>query len=132
MSSGVSSIKTNLRTCNLWTGQYGSFKSVKFFLIKFAPPEWQNVVVCCFSTGTLQGTNVPRPTRVSSNCTTHNGFLRRAVGDFVTPFVLEKLFDHSCLLLNLQVHTWGKFWKVCLGLSIFHRSVMGEIDLLWM
>ena len=23
-----------------------------------------------------------------------------------------------------------KFWKVCLGLSTFHRSVMGEIDLL--
>ena len=62
---------------------------------------------CCFSTGTLQGTNVPRPTRVSSNCATHHGLLRRAVGDFVTPCVLEKLFDHSCSLLNLQVHTWG-------------------------
>ena len=62
---------------------------------------------CCFSTGTLQGTNVPRPTLVSSNCATHHGLLRRAVGDFVTPFVLEKLFDHSCSLLNLQVHTWG-------------------------
>ena len=38
------------------------------------------------------------------NCTM--AFLRTALGDLVTPFVLE-----SCLiihvLLNLQVHTWG-------------------------
>jgi hypothetical protein len=39
--------------------------------------------------------NVPRPNLVSSNCATHHGSLG-AVGDFVTPFVLEKLFDYSC------------------------------------
>ena len=30
-SGGVNSIKTNLLTCNLWTGQYVSYKSVNLF-----------------------------------------------------------------------------------------------------
>ena len=50
----------------------------------------------------------------------HRGFLRKAVGDFVTPIVLEMLFDYY-VLLNLQVHTLGMPLQVCLGLSIFHR-----------
>ena len=58
---------------------------------------------------------------------------RGTVGDFVTPFVLEKLFDYSCsveLAGSYLGHVPCKFWKVCLGLSIFHRSIMEEIDLL--
>ena len=89
---------------------------------------WPTVLPGCFSTGLCWY----HPT-----AQLHHGFLRKALGDFVTPFVLE-----SCLiihvLLNLQVHTWGislaacRFWKVCLGLNIFHRSIVEEIDLLWM
>ena len=59
---------------------------------------------CCFSTG--------------------------AVGDFVTPFVLEKLFDRSCsveLSGSFSGHVPCKFRKNC----IFHKSIMEEIDLLW-
>ena len=58
----------------------------------------------------------------------HHGFLRKTVGDCVTPYVLE-----SCLiihvLLNLQVHRHVpcRFWKDCLGLNIFHRSIMGKL-----
>ena len=63
----------------------------------------------------------------------HHGFPRNAVGDFVTPFVLEKLFDYSCFCWTCRFilgHVPCKFWKVCLGLSIFLRSIMEEIDLL--
>ena len=52
---------------------------------------------------------------------------------FATPFVLEKLFDHSCsveLEGSYLGHVPCRFWKVCLGLNIFHRSIMEEIDLL--
>jgi hypothetical protein len=60
---------------------------------------------CCFS---FRVTNVPGQASAGiiqlRNCTM--AFLRTALGDLVTPFVLE-----SCLiihvLLNLQVHTWG-------------------------
>jgi hypothetical protein len=51
------------------------------------------IVVCC-PQAPFRATNVPRPNLVSSNCATHHGSLG-AVGDFVTPFVLEKLFDYS-------------------------------------
>ena len=33
---------------------------------------------------------------VSSNCLTAPWLPEEAVGDFVTPFVSEKFFDHSC------------------------------------
>ena len=45
----------------------------------------------------------------------HHGFLRKAVGDFVTPFVLEKLFDYSCSVelagsyLGMSLASSGKF-----------------------
>ena len=50
----------------------------------------------------------------------HHGFPRNAVGDFVTPFVLEKLFDYSCsveIAGSYYGHVPCKFRKVCLGLK---------------
>ena len=44
------------------------------------------------------------PLPVSSNCATHHGSWG-ALGDFVTPFVLEKLFDHSCSV-NVKMSFW--------------------------
>ena len=37
-----------------------------------------------------------RPLLVSSNCATAPWLPEGAVGDFVTPLVLERLFDYSC------------------------------------
>ena len=40
---------------------------------------------------------------------------------------VEKLFDYSCsveLAGSFLGHVPCKFWKVCLGLGIFHRSIM--------
>ena len=57
---------------------------------------------------------------VSSNCATAPWLPEEAVGDFVTPFVLERLFDHSCsveLAGSYLEHVPCKFWKVCLGLK---------------
>ena len=74
-----------------------------------------------------------RPLPVSSNCATAPWLPEGAVGDFVTPFVLERLFDYSCFCWTCRFilgHVPCKFWKVCLGLSTFHRSIMEEIDLL--
>ena len=42
-----------------------------------------------------------RPLPVSSNCATAPWLPEGIMGDFVTPFVLERLFDHSC------------FWWAC-------------------
>ena len=50
----------------------------------------------------------------------HQGFLRKAVGDLVTPFVLERLFDYSCSVEfagSYYGHVPCKFRKVCLGLK---------------
>ena len=50
----------------------------------------------------------------------HHGFLRKAVGDYVTPFVLERLFDYSCSVEfagSYYRHVPCKFRKVCLGLK---------------
>ena len=66
------------------------------------------IVVVVFPQAPFRVTNVPGQASAGiiqlRNCTM--AFLRMAVGDLVTPFVLE-----SCLiihvLLNLQVHTWG-------------------------
>jgi hypothetical protein len=60
------------------------------------------------------------PLPVSSNCATAPWLPGEAVGDFVTPFVLE-----SCLIIHVSVELAGsylghvpcKFWKVCLGLK---------------
>ena len=52
---------------------------------------------CCFSTGTLQGDECSQanPGIIQlDNCTMAS--LRKAVGEFVTPFVLESCFDYSC------------------------------------
>ena len=64
--------------------------------------------VVVFPQAPFRVTNVPGQASAGiiqlRNCTM--AFLRTALGDLVTPFVLE-----SCLiihvLLNLQVHTWG-------------------------
>ena len=61
---------------NMWHADYG-IRGSSIYL----------VVVCCFSTGTLQ--NVPGPTPVSINCASAPWLPEEAVGDFVTPFVLE-------------------------------------------
>jgi hypothetical protein len=55
-------------------------------------------ISCCFSTGTLQGDECSRTGLCQYHPTAqlHHGSLKKAVGDFVTPFVLEKLFDYSC------------------------------------
>ena len=50
----------------------------------------------------------------------HHGFPRKAVGDYVTPFVLERLFDYSCSVEfagSYYGHVPCKFRKVCLGLK---------------
>ena len=70
--------------------------------------QYSQVVVVVFPQAPFRVTNVPGQASAGiiqlRNCTM--AFLRIAVGDLVTPFVLE-----SCLiihvLLNLQVHTWG-------------------------
>ena len=51
---------------------------------------------CCFSTGTLQGDECSQaqPGIIQLRATHHGSC--SALGDFVTPFVLEKLFDYSC------------------------------------
>ena len=60
------------------------------------------------------------PLPVSSNCVTAPWLPEEAVGDFDTPFVLEKLFDHSFsieLAGSYSGHVPCKFRKVCLGLK---------------
>jgi hypothetical protein len=52
--------------------------------------------VVVFPQAPFRATNVPRPNLVSSNCTTAPWLPVGALGDFVTPFILEKLFDYSC------------------------------------
>ena len=86
------------------------------------------------------------PLPVSSNCATAPWLPEEeAVGDFVTPFVLEKLFDYSCsveIAGSYYGHVPCKFRKVCLGLKylpqINYRGEMtcfgcspGIISLIW-
>ena len=73
------------------------------------------------------------PLPVSSNCATAPWLPEEeVVGDFVTPFVLEQLFDHSCsveLAGSYLGHVPCKFRKVCLGFKylpqINYRSCEG-------
>ena len=79
-----------------------------------------NVVVVVFPQAPFRATNVPRPTLVSSNCATAPWLPEEAVGDYVTPFVLERLFDYSCSVEfagSYYRHVPCKFRKVCLGLK---------------
>ena len=69
-----------------------------------------------------------RPLPVSSNCATAPWCLEE--GDFVTPFVLEKLFDYSCSVEfagSYYGHVPCKFRKVCLGLGIFQINYGGKL-----
>jgi hypothetical protein len=78
---------------------YPTFQCGRFYLGPIGVGARRNakvIIVVVFPQAPFRATNVPRPTLVSSNCALHHGFLRKAVGDFVTPFVLEKLFDYSC------------------------------------
>ena len=73
--------------------------------------------LCCFSTGRRMFPGQPwyHPT-----AQLHHGFPRKAVRDFVTPFVLERLFDYSCSVEfagSYYRHVPCKFRKVCLGLK---------------
>ena len=78
---------------------------------------YTNSCCCCFSTGTLQGDECSRTGLCQYHPTAqlHHGSLRKAVGDFVTPFVLEKLFDYSCSVelagsyLGMFLASSGKF-----------------------
>ena len=74
-----------------------------------------------------------RPLPVSSNCATAPWLLEEGrrwlcysicIGEVVWLF----MFCWTCRFI--LGHVPCKFWKVCLGLSIFHRSIMEEIDLL--
>ena len=53
-------------------------------------------IVVVFPQAPLKSTNVPGPTPVPSNCATAPWLPEEVVGYFVTPYVLEKLFDYSC------------------------------------
>ena len=91
------------------------------------------VGVVVFPQAPFRATNVPRPTLVSSNCAT-------------APWLSEECRRWLCYSICIGEVVWlfmfcwtyrfilracpYKFWKVCLGLSIFHRSIMEEIDLL--
>ena len=68
------------------------------------------------------------PLSVLSNCATAPWLPEEAVGDFVTPFVLEYLFDHSCsveLAVSYLGHVPCKFRKVCLGLKYLPQIIYG-------
>ena len=74
-----------------------------------------------------------RPLPVSSNWSTAPWLLEEGrrwlcysicIGEVVWLF----MFCWTCRFI--LGHVPCKFWKVCLGLSIFHRSIMEEIDLL--
>ena len=93
-----------------WEYQCGSFLSISVAVL--------DVVV--FPQAPFRATNVPRPTLVSSNCATAPWLPEEAVGDYVTPFVLERLFDYSCSVEfagSYYRHVPCKFRKVCLGLK---------------
>ena len=81
----------------LTTRQYVNFQNTIFsFEILIFGRKFIQFCCCCFSTGTLQGDECSwaNPGIIQLyNCTM--AFLNSR-GDFVTPFVLEKLFDHSC------------------------------------
>ena len=63
----------------------------------------------------------------------HHGFLRKAVGDFVTPFVLEKLFDFSCSVQHVgsyNGHAPTSSGKFVYDLVPSTNQLWEEIDLL--
>ena len=65
----------------------------------------------------------------------HHGFPRKAVRDFVTPFVLERLFDYSCSVEfagSYYGHVPCKFRKVCLGLKYLPQINYGGNWPAWM
>ena len=79
-----------------------------------------SMLLFVFPQAPFRATNVPRPTLVSSNCATAPWLPEEAVGDYVTPFVLERLFDYSCSVEfagSYYRHVPCKFRKVCLGLK---------------
>ena len=87
------------------------------------------VVVVVFPQAPFRVTNVPGHASAGiiqlRNCTMASW---GAVGDFVTPFVLE-----SCLIIHVSVELAGsylghvpcKFWKVCLGLEYLPQISYG-------
>ena len=72
--------------------------------------------VVVFPQAPFRVTNVLEPTPVSSNWATAPRLSWGDLGDFVTPFVLEKLFDVE-LTGSYLGHVPCKFSKVCLGLK---------------
>ena len=73
--------------------------------------------------GIIQLRNAPWPPEESRRWLSYSICIGEVVWSFM--FAVE-------LAGSYLGHVPCKFWKVGLGLSIFHRSVMGEIDLLWM
>ena len=114
--------------------------SVKFCLCpkmvskKFCPKNLFAILAkfsscCCFPQAPFRETNVPGNASAGiiqlRNCTMASW---GAVGDFVTPFVLEKLFEYSCsveLAGSYLGHVPCKFWKVCLGLEYLPQISYG-------
>ena len=105
---GGSKKKAKTRLRNTWMFPNMNYINVKVLPTFFYIQKCLLTVVVVFPQAPFRVTNVPRQASAGiiqlRNCTM--AFLRMAVGDLVTPFVLE-----SCLiihvLLNLQVHTWG-------------------------
>ena len=57
----------------------------------------------------------------------HHGFLKKAVGDFCYSICIGEVAWLFTFCWTCRFILWScpcKFWKVCLGLSIFHRSIM--------
>ena len=78
---------------------------------------WPTVLPGCFSTGLCWY----HPT-----AQLHHGFPEDSLRWLGYSICIGELFDYSCsveLAGSYLGHVPCKFWKVCLGLSIFHRSI---------
>ena len=119
----------------------GFFKILMITLVsspkQHLPKDMQHSVSCCLlffhrypsgyecsqaNPGIIQLRNAPWPPEESRRWLSYSICIGEVVWSFM--FAVE-------LAGSYLGHVPCKFWKVGLGLSIFHRSVMGEIDLLW-
>jgi hypothetical protein len=88
-----------------------------------------------FPRAPFRATNVPRPTLVSSNWTTAPWLPEEGrrwlcysicIGEVVWLF----MFCRTCRFIRRACPY--KFWKVCLGLSVFHKPIIGGNWPAWM
>ena len=90
-------------------------------------------IVVVFPQAPFRATNVPEQASASPTAQLHHSSLRKAIGDFFYSICIGEvvwLFMFCWTCRFILGHVPCKFWKVCLGLSIFHRSIMEETDLL--